>query len=172
MKTVDIATDIMQDIGNPSDTSIPVIAYWLRANIGKLNTAINKSYFVDSTTLEIKCVDPNDSAAYEEIGIDEATILKLLYIIHYYDLKIRQNALSYDTRSAIEVTSDGHSVRLVSPTEIGKNLYMFRKGLADDLKQWIIWYRNSRSTPRQVAGDDTSEETASLIPPYPRTYYL
>jgi hypothetical protein len=170
MKIVDIADEIYRELGEPTDVGIPAIAYWLRANVGKLNTAIYKQYFVDEVTLEVMCVDPNDETKFEEISIDEITILKLLYVVHYYDLQIRKNSLSYNTRSAIEVVSDGHTVRMVSPTEIGKNLYMFRKGLGDDLKQWINWYRLSRSTPRQVAGDDTEQGWPYIRPIYRRTY--
>lgn len=173
MKIVDIAADIWQELSSPTDMGIPAIAYWLRNNIGKLNTAIYKQYLVDDSTLEVKCLDPNDSTntLYEEIGQDEVAILKLMYVLHFYDLQIRKNNISYDTKRAIEVTSDGHTVRLVSPTEIGKALYMFRKGLADELKQWINWYRLARATPRQVTGDDTIEgEYVYGRPAYPRVY--
>lgn len=176
MKVTDIADEVYRELGNPTDTSIPPIAYWFRANVGKLNTAINKEYFVDASTLEVMEPDPNDPNSpptiFEEIGEDEKAIFKLLYIVHYYDLQIRKNVLSFDTRRAIEVQSDGHSVRLVSPTEIGKTLYMFRKGLADDLKQWITWYRIAHAVARQVAGDDTEAGPDSVRPIYRRTYYL
>lgn len=170
MKIVDIADELYRELGEPSDISIPPIAYWLRTNIGRLNTAINKAYYEDPTSLEIVCVDPNDSAQTEEIGIDEVSIFKLLYHLHYYDLQIRKNMLNFNTRSALEVTSDGHTVRLVSPTEIGKTLHMFRKSLSDDWNRWVNWYRLSRATPRQVVGDDTVEGTIDARPSYPRIY--
>jgi hypothetical protein len=173
MKVVDIADDIYRDLGEPDDTSIPPIAYWLRNNVGKLNSAINKQYYVDDTSLEILQIDPNDPAKTEEIGADEVTIFKIIYSIHYWDLTIRKQSLSYNTHKALEITSDGHTVRLVSPTEVGKNLASVRRMLADDLKTWTTWYRVSRATPRQVVGDDTIPGQAyySSRPPYHRAYY-
>lgn len=172
MKIVDVADEIWRELGSPPETSIGPIAYWLRTNIGKLNTTTFKQYFEDPTTLEIMCPDPNDSThtKFEEIGEDEKTIFKLIYILHYYDMQIRKNMLSFNVNKAIEITSDGHTVRLVSPTEVGKSLYMFRKGLADDLQKWITYYRMSRSTPRQVTGDDTVEGPMEVVPIYRRTY--
>ena len=172
MKVVDIATEIYRELGEPTDTSIPPIAYWLRANIGKLNSALNKSYYEDSTTLEIVCVSPDDETVIEEIGADEVAIFKLIYHIHYYDLLIRRNALSYNTSKAIEMSSDGHTVRLVSPTEVGKALYMFRKNLGDELRQWVNWYRMARATPRQVTGDDTVEQDYYYGRPIYRGSYI
>jgi len=174
MKVVDIAQEIYEELDKPSDLSVPPIAYWLRANIGKLNTAINKAYFVNDTTLEIMCLNPNDStnSTYEEIDEDAKAILKLLYHVHYYDTQVRKNMLTYNTSSAIEVTSDGHTVRLVSPTEIGRALYNFRKNLGDELKMWINWYRTAKAVPRQVTGDDTVEGEYYLKPIYRRTYCL
>ena len=105
-------------------------------------------------------------------GEDEKAILKLLYVVHYYDMQIRKNMLSYTAGPAIEVTTDGHTVRLVSPTEISKALYMFRKGLGDELKQWINWYRIAKASPMQVTGDDTFEGPIESRPIYRRTYNL
>jgi hypothetical protein len=169
MKIVDIADEIFRDLGEPAEISIPPIAYWLRANVGKLNTLVFKQYFVDDATLEVMCVNPNDPTTFEEIGEDEKTIFKLLYILHYYDLQIRKNMLNFNTSKAIEITDGGHTVRLASPTEIGKTLAGFRKTIATDLSSWVTHYRTSRSTPRQVTGDDTVE--ATLAPPEYRTPY-
>lgn len=173
MKVVDIASEIFRELGEPTEITIPVIAYWLRSNIGKLNSIVYKQYRVNETTFEVECLNPNDptNTLYEEIGIDEVALFKLLYIVHYYDLQIRKNMLNYDTRRAIEVSSDGHTVRLASPTEIGKTLYMFRKMITDDLNRWIAWYRLAKSTPRQVVGDDTVEGPVYTRPMYRRTYF-
>ena len=53
MKIVDIADQVFQELGEPSTLSIPAISYWLRANVGRLNSAINSSYSVSETTYEI-----------------------------------------------------------------------------------------------------------------------
>lgn len=175
MKIVDIATEIFEELAEPTDISIAAIAYWLRANVGKLNSAINTTFTVDPVTLEASMVDPTSDPSnptYLNIEADEAAVFKLMYIVYYYDLQIRKNMLSYNATNAIEVSMDGHSVRLVSPTEIGKNLYMFRKDIGNDLKQWINWYRIAKAAPRQVAGDDTQEGPIESRPIYRRTYNL
>lgn len=153
MKVVDIADEIYRELGSPTSLSIPPIAYWVRANIGKVNSAINHSYYVDPTTLEI--LEENPPGTFTELGEDEKTILKMLYFLHHIDLQIRQQVLTFNTRRALEITTNGHTVRLVSPTEVGKYFASLRKAYSDDLTQWTNWYRIARATPRQVTGDDT-----------------
>lgn len=154
MKVTNVADQIYRELGNPTDTSIPVISYWLQSNVGLLNSAINTAYTVNATTFEVEQVNPNDSSAYEEMGEDEAAIFKLIYKIHYQDIQIRRNNLNFSTQKAIRITSDGHTVQLMSPGEIGKSLYSYRKELGEELHKWVNWYRIAKSVPRQTVGDD------------------
>ena len=41
MKVVDIADELFREVGEPSTYSIASIAYWVRANVGRLNSHIN-----------------------------------------------------------------------------------------------------------------------------------
>ena len=41
MKVVDIADELFREIGEDSNYSIASISYWVRANIGRLNSHIN-----------------------------------------------------------------------------------------------------------------------------------
>lgn len=152
MKIVDIAAEIYQEIGAPTDTSIPVIANWLRNNIGQLNNALNTTFYID-TDLEI--VYDTDDGTIIEIAIEEKDIYKKIYTVHYYDIQIRKNILSYSAAPVIEVSSDGNTVRRVSATEIGKSLYSFRKNEGDELQTMIHQYKINKAQPKQVAGDDT-----------------
>lgn len=172
MKVVDIADELWRELGEPTSLNIAVIAYWLRTNIGALNSAINAAYEIDTTTQEIHFYDVNADPAnpqWKEIGEDEKTILKLLYNIHYYDTQIRRNMLSYQGSGVIEMSSDGQTVRKVSPTEVGKVLASFRNQLRDDLKQFVTWYKINQSKPRQVTGDDFIEGPLESRPIYRRT---
>ena len=54
MIIVDIADDLYKELGEPSTISIPVIAFWLRCNIGALNNALNTNFNIDSSSLEIQ----------------------------------------------------------------------------------------------------------------------
>ena len=71
MKIVDIATEIFTDLDQPSTTSIPAIAGWLRNNIGKLNILIASTYAINTNTLEFDA----------DLGETEKAIYKKLYNI-------------------------------------------------------------------------------------------
>lgn len=81
MKTVDIADEIYRELGSPSSTSISAIAFWVRSNIGALNNYLNEA-FVISDSYEIVGADS------AEINIQAVAILKKMYSIHDYDLKL------------------------------------------------------------------------------------
>jgi hypothetical protein len=170
MKIADIASEVYQELGSPTDFSVPVVSYWLRANIGLLNSAINTGFYINPASLEIEQLNSNSSAV--EIDEDEKCILKLMFIVHFYDVQIRKNMLNYSLRPIVELTSDGHTIRVASQTEIGKNLYMFRKGLADELKQYISWYKISRAYAVQVSGDDVIQGAVASRPIYRRVYSI
>jgi hypothetical protein len=167
MKVADLAQEVFSELSSPTDVSIPVIAYWIRGNVGLLNSLICVSYYINNTTQEIERLNPEDETQILELGEDEAAIIKIMYVLHYYDFQIRKNMISYTTSRAVEVTSDGHTVRLASPTEIGKNLYMFRKGMGEDLNKLIHAYKLRKSSPLAVHGNDTVEGSDSTVYTYP-----
>ena len=72
-KIVDIADELYREMGEPSDSSIASIAFWLRTNISRLNILINKPYTINEETLEI-----SDTEA-DPFGINEKGIFKLLF---------------------------------------------------------------------------------------------
>lgn len=156
MKIADISDDFYQHLGSPSDLSIATIARWIRNNIGQLNSAINTVFYLNSS-LEIVRINPDDPTKTEEIEIadEEKDVYKSIYEVYYFDKKIRDNILSYTSSPVIEVTEDGNTIRVASPTEIGRNLYTFRKAATDTLQNAINAYKINKSKPRQIAGDDT-----------------
>ena len=93
MKVVDIADELFREVGEPSTYSIASIAYWVRANVGRLNSHIN-TFFVVNSSFEIsqETDTKNDNTLVEsEINLDEAAVLKKMFLIHYYDREIRSN---------------------------------------------------------------------------------
>ena len=58
MKIVDIANEIYRELGEPSTTSIPAIAFWVRSNIGALNNYLNESFTINNS---YEIVDPNSA---------------------------------------------------------------------------------------------------------------
>ena len=154
MKIVDIADEIFRELNQPTDVSIPQIAFWIRVNVGSLNNLIHSEYAIDTTTLEIS-PDP---------AIEEKSILKKLYNIHYYDLKLRSSLGATSLDTIIEVTSDGSTVRKVNRNETSKIYLNLKKQEQFELNREISSYKMTKSSPNQVVGDDTITDSPIIRP--------
>ena len=154
MKVQDIADELFRELGTPTTLSIPAIAYWLRVNVGSLNNLIHSEFSINETTKEITQLV---SGVETEINEQQKSILKKLYIIHYYDIQLRNSLGAASVDGVIEVTSDGASVRKINKNELSKTYSFVRRQEADELQKLIASYKSSESCPRQVAGDDTVE---------------
>ena len=147
MKIVDIADEIFRELGQPTEVSIPQIAFWIRVNVGTLNNTINESYSIDANSLEIS-PDP---------CLEEKSILKKLYTMHYYDLKIRSTLGAAATDPIVEVTSDGASVRKLNRNQTSQLFLSLKKQEMEDYNNLVASYKMLKAAPIQVAGDDTVE---------------
>ncbi len=148
MKVVDIADEIYVEAGSPTSTSIPAIAYWLRANYGRLNALIFTSFTLDSS---YEIVDEDG----EEITPEAASVLKKLYNIYRYDSDIKYNLNSLNTDTILEVSDQGSSVKKINKNEVSKTLASLRRQELEELDTLVASYKNLKSTPKQVVGDDT-----------------
>ena len=156
MKVVDIADDIFRELGSPTSLSIPAIAFYVRGAVGSLNSYINTSYELNSSLeIEETITDNTGTTSTTEIGIEESSILKKMYMVHFYDSKIRTNLTSLDADTIVEVTDQGSSVRKVNKNEVSKTLLAIRNQEYENLQKLISSYKISKSCPNQVAGDDT-----------------
>jgi hypothetical protein len=153
MKVVDIASEIYTELGEPTTLSIPPITYWLRRNIGLLNSKINATFYIDEEDFEVKTKDEADTL--HEIGLDEANILKKMYLIHHYDVKLRESLGAASTDTWVEIQSDGTSVRRVNKIQQSQTYQSAKKLEMEDLEKLIFAYQRNRSQPIQIAGDDT-----------------
>ena len=171
MKVVDIADEIFRELDSPSTLSIPAIAYWVRANVGALNNYINTSYVINPSGLEIEetVIDANRVSTTTEIGEGEKAILKKMYMVHFYDTKLRSSLVAMDTDTVIEVSDQGSSVRKLNKNEISKTLNSTRNAEYENLMALISSYKVSQSTPVQVAGDDTVEASIKVNNSFNRT---
>jgi hypothetical protein len=151
MKVVDISEEIYRELGKPENLSVPPIAYWVRTNIGALNNYIHKSFYINSTTLEIEEI-VNDKVV--EIGENEKAILKKMYMVHYYELKLKTHILTLSTDTIISVEDDGSSVTKVNKNEISKTFSQIKSQEFEELQNMISAYKIGRVKPLQVAGDD------------------
>jgi hypothetical protein len=184
MKIVDIADEIFRELGNPSTISIPAISFWIRSNVGELNNRINTTFKIRDTNPDIYELSGSFvSPAYEPQAFNEATgalglsasadngtastpaivaiqpeeasILKKMYIVHYYDQQIRSTVGAASTDPIIEVASDGSRVRKINKNELSKTYIALKKEEYSELIDLINAYKLRKSTPVQVAGDDT-----------------
>lgn len=150
MTVLDIADEIYRELGEPTDLSIPPIAFWVRTNIGSLNNLINESFIVTEPTLEIVNGDG-------PINLDAGSILKRLYDVNYYQKKFLSNLTTMSSDMLIEVTDGKRTVRRVNRNEVGKTILQAKEQAQKTLDTLVTAYKISKSAPRQVAGDDTIE---------------
>ena len=152
MKVVDIADEIYRELGQPSSLSIPPISFWVRTNLGGLNNLLNTAFAVEEgANLEIK----DEGGA--EITQQEVSIMKLQYLMHYYDGLIRGSLGAASTDAVVELSSDGSRIKKVNKNEQSKVYYTVRTHVFEELRMMIGGYKDKGSAPLQVAGDDTVE---------------
>jgi hypothetical protein len=163
MKVVDLANAIYLEIGSPTDTSIPAIAFWLRGKIGWMNTTLYEDFFLDSA-LEIHNASRNNN----EMSIEAASVLLQYYKVYDIELQIRKmmNALAMDGVLEVQDNLGGTSFKRVNRNEVAKTLVLIRKDEMQLLKDVINSYRSLTSQPSQVAGDDTMSGFSEPYPAY------
>ena len=158
MKVVDIADELFREVSEDSNYSIASISYWVRANIGRLNSHLNSFFKVNSSSYELtqETDEKNDNVLVEsEITIDAAAVLKKMFLIHYYDREIRTNIGTAKTDTIIQVTDQGSTVKKINKNEVIKSLTSIKKQEYMEMKDLIRDYRGNQIKPRQVVGDDT-----------------
>ena len=184
MKIVDIADELYRELGEPSSISIPAISFWIRSNVGELNNRLNTTFKISSVGsdayefsgsfinpeyepqafnegtgalgLSISGNDGQSSdPAIVSIQPEEAAILKKMYIVHYYDTQIRSTIGAASTDPIVEVASDGSRVRKINKNELSKTYLSLKREEYQELTDLVNAYKLRKSTPVQVAGDDT-----------------
>ena len=191
MKIVDIADEIYRELSEPSTISIPSIAFWIRSNVGELNNRINTTFKIRDTNPDIYEFSgsfvnaSNEPQAFNEaagaLGLsvsgnngtssdpaivaiqpEEASILKKMYVVHYYDQQIRSTVGAASTDPIVEVASDGSRVRKINKNELSKTYISLKKEEYSELTDLINAYKLRKASPVQVAGDDTQVGQYSL----------
>jgi hypothetical protein len=150
MRVVDIANEIYLENSSPSDTSIPAIAFWVRSNVGKLNSLIYETFEVYPTTLEIMKDE-------EEINEIAAAIIKGMYKVYRLDLDIRDTMTGMKANAVIEARDQDFSVKRINKSEVLKSLIGLKKDTLKEMMDLIHTYRSYHAAPSQVAGDDTEK---------------
>jgi hypothetical protein len=164
MKVVDIAQEIYFDLNSPSDLSIAAIAFWIRANVGRLNSIVFANFALDNN-YEIVDADDNNT----EIDINAAAILKKMYIVHRYSVIIRSKLTAIDSDDIVEVTDQDQKVRKLDKTQIVRAVTAEKKIEEEELQKLINAYRTKKSNPVHVVGDDIVAGQYPDVFPYIRS---
>ena len=155
-KVVDIADQIHRELGSPTDLGISVIAFWVRTNIGGLNNMINQNFKINGN-YEVDRVDPDNDILTVDIDINAISVLKKMYMVHYYDSKVRSTLSAAATDSVLELASDGSRIRKINKNEQGKTYAALKKQEYQELNYLANAYKAGEAVPLQVAGNDTIE---------------
>ena len=150
MKGVDIANEIFVEFGEPTSLSIPAIAFWLRNNIGALNTWIDTTYALNDS---YEIVD----ASAVEISEEAKAILKKAYVVYFYENKMNSILNSLTTDSAIEIKDGGVSIKKADASKTSRSIGFLKKEIVAEFNDMVAAYKSKGTKPIQVAGDDTVE---------------
>lgn len=140
-----IAAEIYLEIGSPCDLKSYSISYWIRTNLGTLNSLIGTSFSIPTSGI----------IAIDGMGNDEEAILKQLYIVKYYDNLVRGSLYAASTNEFIEISSDGAVARKINKNELSKTYLALKNSALDELKYLVGFYNaNHGALPRGIVGDD------------------
>lgn len=150
MKVVEIAQELIDDLGDNTNISIPSICTYLRQNIGKLNTLLNTDYIIAPNTLEI--VSGADNTI--EIGLMESAIYAQLYEVYYFQRRANATLGAAAIDTVIEYQSDGGAIRMIDRNQIAKTYAQLKKDAQDTLNKMINRYKFYTTHAIQIIGDD------------------
>jgi len=147
MTLLEISQQLHQELGNPTDIAVGSIKYFLRQNLGTLNNFIGSSFSINLSNGEVN----------QDISENEASILKKIYLVHFYESKQRNSLGSAAFDPVIEVDENGAKVRIINKNELSKTYSQAKKDEIEFLKHLVSAYKLNQSSPLQVAGADTVE---------------
>lgn len=147
MNIVSIADEIWRELDMPDDISIPVVAFWIRSNIGTLNNLLNLDLSIDE-----------DGEITPELTLDEKSIYKTCYLIYYYGKLAKSNmgANSYEIQ---EVTEGDTRVKMAVKTDKAKIYLSVQKDMKSDLDKMVKLYRYNNAIPSDAV---TSEAYGAI----------
>lgn len=158
MKIVDIANEIYQDLGEPSDIGISSISMKVRRFIGDLNLLLNTSFYLNEL---FEIIDENNN----EIDINAVAILKKKYEIYYYG-KQSNTYLGAAGTEVRTIQDDGASVTTYDKNSLSKGYLEMKKAAKEELKDLINGYKVKKYTPLHIETDDKIGSISRTNPDY------
>ena len=150
MLVVDLANEIFIDESSPTNTSIAAISFWIRGQIGRINSLLCEDFSINNS---LEVIDCNG----DSFDINAVAIIKQLYRLYALQLQINNhmNLLLVDSLLSVEDTFGGGKFTRHNKNEIAKTLISMRKDEIQILNRLVSSYKINKSNPKQVAGDDT-----------------
>jgi hypothetical protein len=148
MKTIEIATELFSELNEDSLISPALISLWLTENIGRLNVLLSVEY----------TINPANSEFSPELGENEKSIFKQMFLVYFYDRKLRSILGGADSNSVVEVSEGGSTIRMLNKNEVAKTYKSIKTEEQNNLKMMIYAYKINNSAPIQIAGSDTIEQ--------------
>lgn len=178
IKIVDLADEVWRELGTPPDTQIPYMAFWFRANIGKLNNLIFTKFYIDPHSQEITfpqyaqntyCnptgnIPPNNEppnlitpvpAPWQGFGSKEKDIYKEIFKVKYYEGQVNKFLYAAQFDTIIEVEEGDSHVRRLTKNDLAKTYLALKKEANDRLIYLTHLYKFNTAIGDQVVGDDT-----------------
>lgn len=155
MTITQIANEIFSELGSPTSLTPAVICYWLRSNVGMLNSRIGTYYHLDASNQITSTSDTQSYQLSPDFDIDEAAIFKQLYKIYYYALQMTNALGAAALDPVVEVSENGVSVRTVSRNELAKTFRTLKNDEEKALSILVAGFKRNKLKSLQVSGDDT-----------------
>jgi len=109
MTTTSIADEIFRELDEPTDCSIPKIAFWLQTNVGTLNLKLGSSVVVNGGVLS------------DDLSLAAQAIFKSLFKIDYLKRQINRNLGAAAYSSVSEVKEGNRTVKRTNKNDVAKS---------------------------------------------------
>lgn len=131
MNVTSIADEIFRELDEPSDCSIPKIAFWLQTNVGKLNLKLGSSVTVENGVLS------------EDLALDAQSIFKSLFKIDYLKRQINRNLGAAAYSSVSEVKEGNRTVKRTNKNDVAKTYLAAKESEEKELNRLVAAYKQN-----------------------------
>lgn len=160
-----LASGLWEDLGEPTNISIPYISGWLNWNIGKLNNNIA----TDFSGVNGVFTYTDDSGNMVGMAPEEIDIYKMMFWYAFYSRALVQSLGAASVDPVIEVQDDASVIRVINKNELAKTWLMAKKDIQEDINLACRLYKDNHSNPTQLVEYDAQK--AIYRPDVYRLYY-